>query len=71
MACEECNRLFNQLETALASYKDATRGASGLHGYDLQFHASQERIEKARRRLETCRSALLDHEQHHKDVAPA
>jgi len=71
MVCEECNRLFNQLEVSLAAYKEAARGVSGLHGFDLQFHDAQERTDRARQRFEMCRSALLEHEQHHKEMAAA
>jgi hypothetical protein len=71
MSCEECSRLSSQVEAALSAYRAAVGGASGLHAYDLQFGQSQQRIDKARQHLERCRSALLDHQQHHKDIAAA
>jgi len=70
MSCDECSRLMNQFNAALDAYKDAVGGTSGLHGYDLNFHAATERSEKARQRFESCRAALLDHQQHHKNLAP-
>lgn len=69
MPCEECSRLFNQFEAALAAYRDAVGGMSGLHGFDLQFHAAQERSAKARQRFELCRAALEEHQEHHKYLA--
>jgi hypothetical protein len=68
MHCAECSRLFNQLEVSLAAYKEVARSASGLHGFDLQFHDARERTDTARQRFEECRSALMDHEQHHKKI---
>jgi predicted DsbA family dithiol-disulfide isomerase len=69
MPCDECSRLSNQFTVALAAYKDAVGGMSGLHGFDLQFRAANERSEKARQRFETCRAALQEHERHHVDLA--
>ena len=71
MPCENCERLFSQLESALAAYKDAMGNISGLHAWDLKFNASHERKDKARQRFEAARSALLEHEQAHKDMASA
>lgn len=68
MPCEECGRLLNQFEAALADYKDAVGGISGLHGFDLQFRAANDRSEKARQRFEACRSAFMERQQHHKDL---
>ncbi len=71
MPCEECARLSSQLESAQAAYRAAVGSVSGLHAYDLQFGESQQRVEKAWQHFERCRSALLDHQQHHKDIAAA
>ncbi len=49
MPCDECSRLFNQFEAALAAYRDAVGGMSGLHGFDLRFAATQG----GQRRLDT------------------
>jgi hypothetical protein len=68
MPCEECNRLINRYNAAVAAYREATGGTSGLHGWDLRFRAANERAEKARELYERCRAALRDHEQHHKDL---
>jgi len=69
MPCDECSRLLSQFNASLAAYKEAVGGMSGLHGFDLKFHAANERSEKARQRFESCRAALQDHEQHHIDLA--
>jgi hypothetical protein len=68
MACEECARLLNDYKAAAQSFAEVVRGTSGLHGWDLNFGAATERSEKARHRLELCRAALREHEQHHKDI---
>jgi hypothetical protein len=69
MQCDECSRLLNQFNMALADYKNAVGGVSGLHGFDLHFQASTERAEKARHRYEVSRAALQEHQQHHQNVA--